>query len=180
MYDSAFWDAWFRSEYAGIQAAPFALVGAIVVGWLVGWLVTRAWHHREIRAAETQVRIVAAERDLERRQKEGLREAIKNLTDDEAPLLALEIGFGDPDIKNVVDELAYGKTFTSVNSSMPKLYALRRLKDSEIKQIATASYTSAHGISRVERTTPFTRVYGRTRSAEALARIIQDLPGFRQ
>jgi hypothetical protein len=86
MFDTVSVKALFVAEWAAIHAAPVDFAVAVVIGWFVGWLLIRAWYRREIsslkqdmQSAETATRLVEGERDIERRQKEGLKQAFLEL-----------------------------------------------------------------------------------------------------
>src|SRR5438128_1895410 len=79
MTDPAFWTNWLHAEWTAIAAAPFSFLGALIVGWLIGWLGIRAWYRRLIQIEKGQTKLIQAELDIERRQKEGLRQAVLEL-----------------------------------------------------------------------------------------------------
>ena len=41
MYVRLPWGAWLHAEWNAIAAAPFSFLGALIVGWLIGWLGIR-------------------------------------------------------------------------------------------------------------------------------------------
>ena len=112
-------------------------------------------HSRIIQLEKRNTKFAEAERDLERRQKEGLREAYRELKPD-APVMAIEIGYGDPALQEVVKTLADGNdVITPVNPTTPvTLFTAFPLSDEDVKKVAAVAYTSANGLSRVVRTEP--------------------------
>jgi hypothetical protein len=151
MFDPTAWEAWLKAEWAVIWHAPFSFVSVVIVGWLLGWVVIRAWYRRSIRIADDRTKLVETERDIERRQKEGLREAIKESKPD-APVLAIEVAHGDPEMRNFIEALARGaRVTTPVNPTVDQVHLVVKgpLTSEEIKNIANLSYTSANGLSQV-------------------------------
>jgi hypothetical protein len=165
-FDIASWKALFISEWQMIAGAPFDFAAAVIVGWAVGWLIIRAWYRQQIsssgshvRNLEAQVSLAEASRDIERRQKEGLRAVILEMRPG-APITAMEVSHGDSEVKQIVSELAAGKKIeTRLNPAQPRTqYVLVKpdaLKDPrEIKQIAVLVYTTDTGLSKVEQVLP--------------------------
>jgi hypothetical protein len=139
------------AEWAVIHGTPMSFAVAMLIGWFIGWLVLRAWSARERRIAANRIGLLEQERDLERKQKEGLREVVKELKPD-IPVLATEIGHGDPEIKSVVLALAAGKQFTTPvdpAKSPVHLFVARALSPTEIRNISNVTYTTANGLSEV-------------------------------
>jgi hypothetical protein len=134
-----------RSEWAAISAAPFSFCAAILFGLIVGWVVLRLWYGRKLSLLETQL-------DIERKQKEGLRAALLEL-EPKAPVMALEISHGDPEIRKVVKALARGETIhTPVDPSRLQANSSGivwfTIKAEDIKTIAQLNYTSANNLSQ--------------------------------
>jgi hypothetical protein len=159
MFDPALWTALAKAEWTAIATAPFNFVGAVVVGWLIGWLIIKAWYRREIGAEKKQrelekskTELVQKELDLERRQKKGLRQVIKDLQPD-AKVLALEVAYGDPEVRRAVMSLARGDTIsTPINPTAP--FMATSIPSGELNKTAVALYTSANGLSQTTSVQP--------------------------
>jgi hypothetical protein len=150
MFDPAFWEAALRAEWAVIYGAPYSFAAVVLVGWLLGWLVIRAWYKRSIKIGEGRIALLETECGIEKRQKEGLRQAILELKP-EAKVLALEISHGDPEIRSVVASLAQGGKVTvpADLSKSPVQLTNPSYSSDELKRIAQLIYTSANDLSRV-------------------------------
>jgi hypothetical protein len=143
MYDPDWWIHLIATEWAMILAA----LAATVVGWLVGWLFIRLRSKRSMQMGKARLSLAEHERDIERCQREGLRNALKELKPD-VPVLATEIGYGDPEIKQVVLALAAGaKISTRVDPSKNPIPT----GEKGIKRIAVLSYTFANGLLQTRR-----------------------------
>jgi hypothetical protein len=183
MFDAVSVKALIVAEWAAIHAAPVDFAVAVVIGWFVGWLLIRAWYRREIsslkqekQSAETATRLVEGERDIERRQKEGLKQAFLEQKPG-APILALEVGYGDPDVRNIVERLAGGE---KIQTSIPvrarglTVGPVGFLTPTQIKQLAAVAYTAGVGLSKIERTDPVViGMTGTTASVNAAAQSLK-------
>jgi hypothetical protein len=151
MNDPASWAAWLQAEWTAIAAAPFSFSGAVIVVGLGVWMGAKAWYRRLIQIEKGQTKLVQAELEIERRQKEGLRQALRDLKP-QAPVLALEVAYGDPEIREVVMSLARGETIsTPVNPTAP---VMRSIPGGEINKTAVVLYTSANGLSQTTSVQP--------------------------
>jgi hypothetical protein len=152
MPDPAKWEALLKAEWSAISSAPYSFVAALIVGWIIGWIVIRAWYRRSIEIEKSATKLAEAERDIERRAKEGLREALLELEPD-ARVKAIEIGGGDPEVREVVTALAAGKNITTpIDPSARQAHLTFPLSDQDVKTTAAVAYTSANGLSQVIRT----------------------------
>jgi branched-subunit amino acid ABC-type transport system permease component len=48
MFDPGFWAGLAKAEWTAVAAAPLVFVGTVVVGWLIGWAIMRAWYRRAV------------------------------------------------------------------------------------------------------------------------------------
>jgi hypothetical protein len=141
MFDPSSWEPIFRGKWATISGAPYAFAEAVFVGWLVGWIVIRAWYRRQITNGEARTKLIETERDIERKQKEGLRQAMLEAVPG-APVLALEISHGDPELRAAVVALGKGGTITT-----PKTVSIAASPE-DLKRIAQLNYLSRNELSR--------------------------------
>ena len=169
MIEIAAIEAQIVAEWAMISGAPTDFLAALIVGWLAGWFFIRAWYRREIRNLGMSVKLVESERDIERRQKEGLRKVILELKPS-ASVLAMEIGYGDTDVQKVVEKLAQGDTVQTVNPihSSGLLIFPARVTTNDIKQIAATVYTTSTGLSQVIKSDPQMTVFGGTLTTQSV------------
>ncbi len=189
IFDPTWWVTELTAEIAVIWNAPIIYVSALIVGWLVGWIIIRAWYRREIRtvtaerqSAQTATNLAESERDLERRQKEGLRQAILEMKPGTS-VLAMEIGYGDPDVLDAVGKLAAGeKIQIPINPLHPTSLTIipARLTAEQIKQIAVTAYTTGNSVSQIERSTPFSTTIGSSLSTASIDLQVRDLPKKKQ
>jgi hypothetical protein len=65
-----------------------------------------------------------------------------------APVIAIEMGRGDPEVQEVIRALSQGNTIsTPVNPTAPVPF--RPIRNDDMKNVAVTLYTSANGLSRV-------------------------------
>ena len=131
-----------------IHTAPLSFFAAVLVGWIVGWLILRAWYRRTIQIGEDRLALAENQRDIEKGQKEGLRAAFRELKPD-ASVLAIELSHGDPDLRDVVVALGRGEKITTpVDPSTAAVELSVRLTPEDIKKVAQLNYTSANNLSQ--------------------------------
>jgi hypothetical protein len=162
--DFGWWKALLGAEWKMIAGAPADYAAAIVVGWIAGWLIIRAWYRRTIRIAESQTTLVATERDIERCQKEGLRQAILELKPD-VPVLAVEISHGDPAIKEVVEAFGRGQQI---------VIPTQATSPSDVRSIAQVNYTTANNISQITDTGISTTTSAGSPTAEEILKYLKN------
>jgi hypothetical protein len=152
MNDPGFWTAWLQAEWIAIARAPFSFFGALIVLSLIVGAGIRAWYKRSIQNGRDFAALIQRELELERRQKEGLRQALLEAKPG-TPVLALEVAYGDPAIRDAVKSLARGETIsTPVNPTAPVMAT--SIPAGEINKTAVALYTSANGLSQTTSVQP--------------------------
>jgi hypothetical protein len=144
MSDLNWWKSLLLTWWGAFPATRFDFVAAIVLAWLIGWLCIRTWYRRKIEIGNQKLRLLESERDIERNQKEGLRGELHKLRPD-FPILAMEIDYGDDEIKQFVQALAGGAKFSNI-VELSKIPI--PIDQAAIKTIAILSYTSTNGLSR--------------------------------
>ena len=153
MFDPDKWAELLKAEWAVIKDTPFNFAAAMLVGWLLIWAFQKAWNARRFSNAKSNVdtahaklALVERQLEIEKSQKEGLRKALEE-QGTKVPVLALEIRYGDPEIRKVVKDLAEGKPITVIGD--PAQPAPQVTSDlANINRLAALSYTAANGISQ--------------------------------
>jgi hypothetical protein len=157
MTDPVTWAAVLKAEWTAIASAPYDFVGALIVGWLIGGLVIGAWYKRSIQNGKDYAALIQRELEIERGQKEGLRKAILELKPEAKPV-AIEVQYGDPEVRKVVVSLGQGQTIsTPVNPTAPVIggpVTVGSLSEEEKSKVALLNYTFANGLSQVTSSQP--------------------------
>jgi hypothetical protein len=149
---------------------------------LAGWLaIDQGWYLREIRnlkgerqSAQTATKLAEGERDIQRRQNEGLKQAMLERWPS-TNVLAMELAYGDPEVREIVKRLAGGEiieTPTNPLHAAGLTVGPIDFTSPQIKELAAVAYTTGVGLSKVEVATPVKSVVestGTTASVNAAA-----------